>query len=225
MILPVRLLFLFLLCLLLSLSMGIIVAQSAAPDRQIVERWLATNTDVQSLKIEFTQTRKIRSLKIPIRQSGTLWLDHRGNQFRWQTGNPAQTIVVSLGKNILIARTPLKRYEIRAAGAGDGAPGMSALASGFPKNMPEFDAKYRILETRRVENTQRIVALPLGAGGRGISSFTFVVDATRFRLLGIEIDLEDGSAVNTLFTRVETNVAIPVDLFKPALDGYTETKF
>jgi outer membrane lipoprotein-sorting protein len=200
-------------------------AQTAAPDRQIVERWLASNTDVRSLKIDFTQTRTMRSLKVPIRQSGTLWLDYRSDQFRWQTGDPAHTIVVSLGKKILIVRTPMKKFEVRAAGSGDGAPGMAALANGFPRSMREFDAKYRILEIRKQNNTQRIVARPLGSGGRGVSSFTFVVDASQFRLLGIEIDLEDGSSVNTVFTRVETNVAIPANLFKPPLDGYTETKF
>jgi outer membrane lipoprotein-sorting protein len=223
MILPVR--FLFLLGFLLLSPMDRADAQTAAPDRQIVERWLASNTDVRSLKIDFTQTRTMRSLKVPIRQSGTLWLDYRSDQFRWQTGDPAHTIVVSLGKKILIVRTPMKKFEVRAAGSGDGAPGMAALANGFPRSMREFDAKYRILEIRKQNNTQRIVARPLGSGGRGVSSFTFVVDASQFRLLGIEIDLEDGSSVNTVFTRVETNVAIPANLFKPPLDGYTETKF
>ena len=223
MILPVR--FLFLLGFLLLSPMDRADAQTAAPDRQIVERWLASNTDVRSLKIDFTQTRTMRSLKVPIRQSGTLWLDYRSDQFRWQTGDPAHTIVVSLGKKILIVRTPMKKFEVRAAGSGDGAPGMAALANGFPRSMREFDAKYRILEIRKQNNTQRIVARPLGSGGRGVSSFTFVIDASQFRLLGIEIDLEDGSSVNTVFTRVETNVAIPANLFKPPLDGYTETKF
>lgn len=195
-----------------------------APDMGIVERWLGSNSGVNSLKIDFNQTRTMRSLKVPMRQQGTLWLDYAKDRFRWQTGNPAQTIVVSLGRNILIVRTPKKRYEVRPAGSG-GAPGMAALANGFPRTLADFQRSYRILETRPQANTHRIVTRPLGASGKGVSRFTFVVDASQYRLLGIEIDLEDGSSVNTIFSRVQTNVATPLTLFEPDLTGYTEAKF
>lgn len=218
-------------CLLLAILMGAacclshsLFAQSNSPDMGVVQRWLATNSGVGSLQIDFTQTRRMRSVKVPVRQDGTLWLDYASHRFRWQTGDPAQTIVVSLGKNILIMRTPMKRYEIRPAGSG-GAPGMAALANGFPRTLEEFQQRYRVLEIRPEANTKRIVTRPLGAGGRGVETFTFVVDGSHHRLLGIEIDLEDGSSVNTVFRRVQTNVAMPRDLFKPSLDGYTETKF
>lgn len=199
-------------------------AQTNSPDMGFVQRWLATNSGVDSLKIDFTQTRRMRSVKLPVRQDGTLWLDYGAHRFRWQTGDPAQTIVVSQGKNILILRTPMKRYEIRPAGSG-GAPGMAALANGFPRTLAEFQQRYRVLEVNPQANTKRIVTRPLGAGGRGVETFTFVVDGSHHRLLGIEIDLEDGSSVNTVFSRVQTNVGLARDLFKPSLDGYTETKF
>ena len=200
------------------------VAQSSTPDMRVVEQWLATNSGVGSLQIEFTQTRKMRAVKIPVRQQGTLWLDYGTHRFRWQTGDPAQTIVVSLGENILIMRTPMKRYEIRPSGSG-GAPGMAALADGFPRTLPEFQRRYRVLEIRPESNTKRIVTRPLGESGRGVETFTFVVDGGHHRLLGIEIDLQDGSSVDTVFSRVQTNVRMGRDLFQPSLDGYTETKF
>jgi len=199
-------------------------AQSSAPDMSVVERWLASNAGVASLCIDFTQTRRMRSVKVPVRQEGTLWLDYAKDRFRWQTGDPAQTIVVSLGPNILIIRTPAKRYEVRPAGTG-GAPGMAALANGFPRSLSEFKRRYRVLEVRPEANTRRIVTRPLGEGGRGVSAMTFVIDGSHYRLLGIEIDLEDGSSVNTVFRRVQTNVILPPELFKPSVDGYTETKF
>lgn len=190
----------------------------------VVERWLATNSGLSSVKIDFTQTRQMRSVSRSVSQEGTLWLDYANHRFRWQTGDPAQTIVVSLGADILIIRTPGKKYEIRPAGSG-GAPGMAALANGFPRTLPEFQQKYRVLETRSEANTKRIVARPLGEGGRGVETFTFVVDASHHRLLGIELDLEDGSSVQTVFRHVETNVPVTQALFQPPVDGYTQTKF
>ena len=199
-------------------------AQSAAPDMSIVERWLSTNTGIGSLKIDFTQTRTMRSVRVPVRQEGSLWLDYSTHHFRWQTGDPAQTIVVNVGKDILIIRTPMKKYELRPSGSG-GAPGMAAMANGFPRTLAEFQQKYRVLEIRPDANTRRIIARPLGEGGRGVETFTFVVDASHHRLLGFEIALEDGSSVNTVFRHVATNVPVTKGLFEPSVEGYTETKF
>ncbi|MCB1203704.1 MAG: outer membrane lipoprotein carrier protein LolA [Verrucomicrobiae bacterium] len=201
-----------------------IFAQSSSPDMSVVDRWLATNTGVSTLRIDFTQTRRMKSVKVPVRQEGTLWLDYQNRQFRWQLGDPAQTIVVSLGQNVLIIRNPMKRYEIRQAGSG-GTPGMAAMANGFPRTLQEFQQRYRVIETRPEANTSRIVTRPLGVAGRGVETFTFVVDASHFRLLGIEIDLEDGSSLDTVFRRVEPNIDLPKGLFQPSVDGYTETKF
>lgn len=198
--------------------------QGGSRDFTVVERWLASNSGIGSLRVDFTQTRQLKAVKIPVSQDGTLWLDYTHHRFRWQIGEPVQTIVVSLGANILIIREPAKRFEVRRAGSG-GAPGMAALANGFPRNVEDFQRRYRLLEVRPEGNTQRIVAQPLGESGRGVDRMTFVVEGTHYRLLGIEIDLEDGSSMKTVFRKVETNPVLPPGLFQPPVDGYTETKF
>lgn len=200
------------------------VSSANSNDLGVVERWLSTNSGVSSLRIEFTQIRRMRSMRNASQQEGVLWLDFDRRRFRWQTGDPPQTVVVSLGKDILIIRNPSKRYEVRPAASG-GAPGMSSLVNGFPRTLAEFQEKYRVLEIRPEGRTQRIVTRPTGEAGRGVRSFTFVVDGGHHRLLGMEIDLEDGSAVHTVFRRVETNVPLAPDLFQPPVDGYSETKF
>lgn len=219
---PIRL---FSYAVLLAFSFLLPLRVSASPsDLSVVERWLASNSGVLSLRIEFTQIRRMRSLKHASQQDGVLWLDFERHRFRWQTGDPPQTVVVSLGKDILIIRNPSKRFEVRSAGSG-GTPGMSSLVDGFPRNLAEFQAKYRVLEIRPEGHTRRIVTRPLGEGGRGVRTFTFVVDGGHHRLLGMEIDLDDGSAVHTVFRHVETNAALPAGLFQPPVEGYSETKF
>ncbi|MEM7601594.1 MAG: hypothetical protein AAF357_09285, partial [Verrucomicrobiota bacterium] len=66
---------------------------SSAADMSVVQRWMSTNSGVRTIRIDFTQTRKMKSIKVPIRQSGSLWLNYGTSQFRWQVGNPPQTIV------------------------------------------------------------------------------------------------------------------------------------
>ena len=75
---------------------GNLMAETENEGERAVRRWLSTNAGVEALKVEFTQTRKLTSLKSVIRQRGVLWLDRRkGTKFRWQTGHPPRTIAVS----------------------------------------------------------------------------------------------------------------------------------
>lgn len=188
---------------------------------EVLERWLATHSGVASVRVDFTQTRRMRTLRVPNRQDGTLWMNHRSGQFRWELGSPAQTIVLREGGDLLIVRTPAKRYERRPAGAGgNGGGGIAMLASGFPRTPNEFHAKYRLLSVHRHDNVHRIATKPLGTAGRGVESFTFIVGADDYRLRGMELRLEDGSAVDTVFRRVVPNARIDPGVFRIDLAGY-----
>src|SRR6056297_686388 len=166
----------------LLLSPSVSYAQNAdtpgllGPGLEVVQRWLGTNATATSLRINFTQTRTMKSLKVPIRQNGVLWLDYRSGLFRWQTGDPAQTIVTKHGTDIIIIRTPGQKYEVRPAGSG-ASPGMGALATGFPKSLEEFRQKYHVVGMLKQDNIFRIKTKPLGSAGRGIGNFTFVIEA------------------------------------------------
>ncbi len=209
-----------------SLVLGLLPLTShSAVDFSVVERWMSTNSGVRSVQIDFTQTRTMRALKVPIRQNGSLWLNYGTNQFRWQIGSPAQTIVTKHQESIYIIRTPMKRFERRQAGAGATPNGMMAMAGGFPRSPGDFLQKYNVLSIDAVENTYRIVTLPKGEAGRGVKNFVFVVGRHDFRLRGMEIFLNDGSIVQTAFNRVMPNVGLPSDLFTPDLTGFKETKF
>jgi len=187
---------------------------------------MATNTGLRSLHIEFTQTRRMRSLKIPIHQAGALWLDYSTNRFRWQTGSPPETIVVRRGPRLFIIRPAAQKYEIRPFdGSGGGASGMTALAGGFPRSLEEFRQKYSVQSIRRHQAIHRIVTKPRGAAGRGVDTFTFVVGADDYRLRGMEIALEDGSSVETVFQRVVPNASMGEKIFAPPLGGFHETNF
>lgn len=211
---------------LLVLVVSFLGSATQAADLSVVERWLATNSGLRTIRIDFEQTRKMRSLKVPIRQPGTLWLNYATKQFRWQTGNPPQTIVVRRGSELFVIRTPMKRYERRPVGSSSGGtPGMAALAGGFPKTLGEFQKRYRILGISRKDNTHRIVTQPLGESGRGVDTFTFVIEEKRYRLLGFEMKLKDGSSVDTVFHRVLPNDPIPKSVFAPDITGFKETKF
>ncbi|MEM7697745.1 MAG: outer membrane lipoprotein carrier protein LolA [Verrucomicrobiota bacterium] len=191
----------------------------AQDGNEIISKWLATNSGTSNVKVNFSQTRTMRTLKVPIRQSGTLTLDYRSGKFRWELGRPTQTIVVKDGGGVLIVRPSVKKYERRSGGM----PAMSALARGFPRTLSEFNSRYRVLSVQKVGSRHRIVTRP--RSGSGVDEFTFVVEANGSRLTGIEIDLSDGSSVKTSFTSVKRNVSLPSSVFSPSISGYEATKF
>lgn len=202
------------------------VSSATGADLSVVERWLQTNQGTKSLKVDFVQSRSLKALKSPIDQTGTLWLDYQTNQFRWQLGDPAKTIVVSQGKKIVVMRTPLKRVEYRDAGQSSGSSsGLSGLTKGFPRTMTEFQQRYRVLKIVEKGNAWEIATRPLGPDGEGVSQFNFIIDRERYLLKGLIIDLKDGSSITTTFRRINRNPKIAAEIFRPDLTGYRETKF
>ncbi|MEO0415405.1 MAG: outer membrane lipoprotein carrier protein LolA, partial [Verrucomicrobiota bacterium] len=172
----------------------------------IVERWLASNTGVERLKVDFRQKRTLKSLKVPIEQAGTLWMEYETGRFRWQLGTPPKTIVVKKGDEITIMRTPLKRVEVRpAASTGGDSGGMAMLGSGFPRSLSEFQKSYQILGMDQNGGFYRIMTRPLGSGAEGVESTAFIISADKFTLRGMNLRLKDGSEVATTFDRVTKN--------------------
>ena len=208
------------------LFLGSLAADMACADRNeaIVKRWLATNEGVETLRIEFTQTRKLTSLKSAMRQTGVLWVDRRGDgRFRWQTGEPPRTIVTRRGGQLLIVRPRSKEYE--ACLSKDSRSSMSVLAEGFPRSWEEFVRKYRLLGVKSQRQTCRIDVQPLGPAGQGIRVLTFVTGIDDGRLQGIDAMFRDGSSQQLAFDKVELRVPLAPELFDPDLTGYDATKF
>ncbi len=206
--------------ILLAFSVSDLQAQDLS-EEQVVANWLKTNEGVSRLKLNFTQTQAMKTVKVPIVQRGNLWLDLSSKKFRWEAG---QTLVIGNSSNITIQRTGGKKYEKRASGSG-GAPGLASLAKGFPKSMSQFKSQYKLLKVTKGMGDYAILAQPTGASAKGVKTFTFKVDSKDFALEGMSLVLKDGSKVSTSFRSVTRNPSIPASTFVPDLKGYTETKF
>jgi outer membrane lipoprotein-sorting protein len=215
---------LFISCLVVASTFLSSPGKAVAGDTEVVERWLSSNGGVGSIMIEFSQSRSLRSLAALSGQKGTIWINYNNGNFRWETGEPAATIVVGGGSEILIVRPGQKKYERRKSGSSN-SPGIAALADGLPQSMSQFQAKYKLLGVRKDGETYFIDTEPKGSASKEISKFTFVIHSGNYRLVGIELDMQDGSSMHTVFTKVELDAATPGSLFRPDLSGYQETKF
>src|SRR5215212_5339848 len=59
----------------------------------IVKTWLNAQTNIQTWTAEVTQIRALKTLTQPLKAAGRVWFT-APNQFRWEIGNPAQTIAL-----------------------------------------------------------------------------------------------------------------------------------
>src|ERR1017187_6525477 len=69
------------------------VARGADERDAQFDRWFAVQTNLQSWSADFTQTRSLKMLSQPLVATGKVWVTVP-NRFRWELGQPAQTIVL-----------------------------------------------------------------------------------------------------------------------------------
>src|SRR5215831_15574805 len=74
----------------------------------LLTSWLAAQTNIHSWSADFIQTRVLKSLAQPLTATGHVWFAFP-NRFRWELGNPPQTIAVREAGELLIVYPKLKR--------------------------------------------------------------------------------------------------------------------
>ena len=217
--------FTFHLLILISLIPGVsLMADTNEAEEQVVRRWLSTNSGVDVLKVEFTQIRKLTSLKSTIRQQGVLWIDRReGARFRWQIGSPPRTIVTRVKNELLVMRPRSLQYE--KSPATESKNSMAILAGGFPRGWEEFQKKYELLGVKILNGTHRINVQPKGELAHGVRVLTFVTGSAKGVLQSIDLILRDGSSQQIVFDKVVTSPRLSDDLFEPDLTGYRAVDF
>ena len=81
----------------------------AAENDTRFDQWFAVQTNLQSWSGDFTQTRSLKVLAQPLVSTGKVWV--KPGEFRWELGQPAQTIVLRRPDQLLIIYPRLKRAE------------------------------------------------------------------------------------------------------------------
>ena len=129
--------------------------------------WLSAQTNIQTWSADFTQTRTLKSLTQPLTGTGRVWFAVP-NRFRWELGNPAQTIAVRQPDEMAVIYPRLKRvekYPLTGAENGPWKETLALLEAGFPRNQAELESRFRVLSAGTANGVCEIVMLPLKAAG------------------------------------------------------------
>ena len=198
----------------------------ADPGEGVVKRWLATNEGVDTLRIEFTQTRKLNQLEVshPAEGCAVGSIIGGADVFRWQTGDPPRTIVTGKGGQLLIIRPRSKQYE--RALARESRSSMAILAQEFPRSWERIPTAVSSAGSQeRQQEPPYQCAAPRPAGTRFIRVLTFVTGREKGSLQAIEVLFRDGSSQQIAFDKVVRRLPLGPELFSPDLTGYQATRF
>jgi outer membrane lipoprotein-sorting protein len=196
-------------------------AAESRPNPQVA-LWLAAQTNILSWAADFTQTRTLKSLVQPLTATGHVWFS-APNQFRWELGQPAQTIAVRAADSLLVIYPKLKRVErfpLTGSQTGPWRDALALLEAGFPRSASEMEAQYNILAQTVQEGVGRVTLQPKSASARRMIPQIQIEFSTQDNSLrSTELVFADGSTMRNDFKDAKLNPKSEPNLFNPAIPG------
>src|SRR4051812_13564348 len=182
--------------------------------------FLEAQADLKSWTADFVQTRTLKSLKQPLKSPGHLSFA-APNAFRWELGEPTQTVAVRRSNDVLLIYPPLKRAERYSLAPGERSPWqdmLSLLEAGFPRNQQELESRFNIASERLLAGRLHVVLQPKAASARRwMQEMELVFDTQNKTLAATELRFADGSSLRNDFSNERKNPPLDPQLFKPQI--------
>jgi outer membrane lipoprotein-sorting protein len=196
-------------------------AQAAAASLSpAVEQWLRAQTNLHTWSADCLQSRTFKSLTQPLTASGRAWFS-APNQFRWELGNPPQTIAVRVKSGLLVIYPRLKRaesYPLEGDQAGLWRDALALLEAGFPRSEQQLNAQFNLLSEQVITNMLQLTLEPKSAGARRMMpQIRIAMDMQSSMLLSTELQFADGSTMRNDFKNQVMNPPIDPVLFSPEI--------
>jgi outer membrane lipoprotein-sorting protein len=209
------------LCALALLLCMAAVADPANPGK-LVDRWCAGQTNIQTWSADLIQTRSLKVLSQPLVSGGRVWVA-MPDRFRWELGQPAQTIALRQPGQLMLIYPRLKRAEKYPLNDTRPAPWKDALAlldASFPKSRAELESRFRVQSVTQTNSTVQLVLQPRSAAARKfITEIQISFRTNDYLPAATELIFSDGSSMRNDFTNSVLNAPLDAGLFEAKLDA------
>src|SRR5438094_9971441 len=190
----------------------------AANADSVLAAWLNAQTNVQTWSASVIQTRALKSLTRPLTATGHVWFA-APNRFRWELGDPPQTIAVRQADQMLVIYPKLKRaerYPLTGDQTGPWRDALALLEAGFPRSQPEMEARLKILSQTVTNQICELVLQPKSAAARRMMpQLKIAFDTKDFSLRATELQFADGSTMRNDFINPMLNPKVDPEMFNP----------
>ena len=166
------------------------VAQETGSDAQF-NHWFEVQTNLHSWSADFTQTRTLKVLNQPLVSTGKVWVTP--GEFRWELGQPVQTIVLRQPDQLLIIYPRLKQAEKYPLGAVPTGPIKDALAlldATLPRDRATMEKNFSLLSAAETNSMLQMTLQPRSDSARKfISEILIGFHTNDFTIAATEMDL------------------------------------
>ena len=196
-----------------------LLAMVARADERDVQfdHWFAAQTNLQSWSADFTQTRSLKVLAQPLVATGKVWVTAPG-LFRWELGQPAQTIVLRQPDQLLIIYPRLKRaekYSLEGVPPGPLKDALALMDASLPQDRASMEERFRLLSATATNSILQMTLQPRSASARKFISEILIGFRTNdFSIAVTELKFADGSSLRNDFTNTVLNRPIDPALFE-----------
>lgn len=212
-----------LLILIPLLSVGLNAAGAAPATARLsplVHAWLAAQSNVLTWSADLVQTRTLKALTEPLTARGHVWFS-APDRFRWELGQPPETIAVRAVTNLLIFYPKLKRIELfplTGQQTGRWRDVLAMLDAGFPRSADELQNQYQVLSQTVTNGTCQLRLRPRSAAARRMMpQIEIDFDTKDFLLRGTELQFADGSTLRNDFQDIVLNPKLDEKMFSPPI--------
>ena len=189
---------------------------------QLITEWLSASKSLQTWEAQVLQTRHLKAFTQPLVSTGKVWFA-TPNQFRWQLGEPVQSLALRAGSELWVLSPKLRRaenYRLDSLGNGPAKDLMGLLDMGFPKDEASFRKQFRILDVSTNAMTWSFRMEPQSASVKNmLPELKVEIAAGSKQLIATELILKDGSRLRNEFKELRRNSELSTDLFTTNLDA------
>jgi outer membrane lipoprotein-sorting protein len=194
------------------------VSHAASYDAQF-DKWFEVQTNLQSWSADFTQTRSLKVLAQPLVSAGKVWV--KPGEFRWELGQPVQTIVLRRPDQLLIVYPRLKRaekYPLDGIPSGPMKDALTLLDASLPRDRATMEKNFRLLSATGTNSILQMTLQPRSDSARKfIGEIVIGFHTNDFTIAATEMKFADGSSLRNDFTNVVLNLPIEPNLFEANL--------
>jgi outer membrane lipoprotein-sorting protein len=192
------------------------ITARAADTNALFQQWLSVQTNMQSWTADFAQTRTLKVLAQPLVAPGKVWV--RRGEFRWELGQPAQTVVVRQPNQLLIMYPQLKRvekYDLDAVPPGPVKDTLSLLDASLPRDRVSMEKQFRLIAASETNGVLQMALQPNSASARKFVGQVGIAFRTNdFSIAATEMKFSDGSILRNDFSNVVMNAPMADALFE-----------
>ena len=182
-------------------------------------KWFEVQTNLHSWSGDFTQTRSLKVLTQPLVSAGRVWV--KPGEFRWELGQPVQTIVLRQPDQLLIVYPRFKRaekYPLDAVPSGPMKDALALLDASLPRDRAAMEKNFCLLSVTETNSILQMTLQPRSAAARKfIGEIVIGFRTNDFIIAATEMKFADGSSLRNDFTNVVLNPPIEAKLFEANL--------